>query len=90
MKEPKSNLPYTNTIVNRNIINWNNSTIDLCKLEHEEDAEYIIQACNNFPKAVELLRKFTEIGSLSSDENLSKICLLDVEVDEFLKEIENV
>jgi hypothetical protein len=48
-----------------------------------QDSDYVVKACNNFPKAIELLRLYHKGASCKERIYLS-------EVDEFLKEIENV
>jgi hypothetical protein len=49
----------------------------------KETAEYIVQACNNFPKAIELLKESKSFKRIVDYERWIKI------VEEFLKNIED-
>lgn len=94
MKKPKSNIPYVVGVVAPNEIYWNFSTIKLAELRFEEDAAYIVEACNNFPKAVELLndlKKFCDIvatGRELDEYAWRKSNELKLQYDKFLKKIE--
>lgn len=51
-----------------------------------KDAEYIVHACNNYPKAIELLNRIYEDNkSYINDDEPS----LELEIKEFLKQIQN-
>ena len=51
-------------------------------ISYEEDHKYFLQACNNFPRAIELLKKIIEIIDPNSDD------FIELGINEFLKEIE--
>lgn len=46
----------------------------------KQDAKYIVQACNNFPKAVDLLNKIIHESFIETE--------FDEEIEEFLKSLE--
>lgn len=52
-------------------------------LNDKADSEYIVQACNNFPKAVELLKKSEFYLSSFVEDKVAE------EIREFLKSLEN-
>ncbi len=54
----------------------------VCMELYKQDAEYLVQACNNFPRAIELLKKIIEIIDPNSDD------FIELGINEFLKEIE--
>lgn len=79
MKTPKSKLPWKQgpSYVGE-IYSTSFSTETVCKHLYDEDTEYIIQACNNFPKAIQLLRDTKDYYNPSNTEM----------IDKFLKEID--
>lgn len=85
MKEPKSKLPWklrADTLENEEGVSiiWGDR-YGSGEIEGEtEDLEYILQACNNFPKAIQFLKDTRNYYNPSNIEM----------IDEFLKEIENV
>lgn len=92
MKEPKSKLPWKGEDIddlksnNKKIIDTGYSNADCLP----EDFDYIIQACNNFPKAVELLKESVlQLEYLNSFERehgtTNKVLLM---LSEFLKSLE--
>ena len=87
MKEPKSKLPwkidepgpYMHIMIN-SADEW--PVLDVVSMQFE-DKEYTVQACNNFPKAVELLELFrTSFSAEDRRKNYLKI-------EEFLKSLED-
>jgi len=53
-----------------------------------QDAEYIVEACNNFPEAVELLKEgLDQLQSWKRDDEEDSFTMKRIE--EFLKEINN-
>lgn len=62
----------------------------VCQDLYREDAEYLVQACNNFPKAIELIQECRDfINMIPNDrEGVNHYEILK-RVDEFLKEIES-
>ena len=88
MKEPKSKLPFE--VINGSLKDSAGEWLTSGSEDngdfywYDEDVEYIAEACNNYPKAIELLRLYHKGASCKEKLYLS-------EVDEFLKEIgENV
>ena len=72
----------------------------VCQDLYREDAEYLVQACNNFPKSVQLLNQITEDltalqshpDDLSHDQLMvfyDRMCANVTNIEEFLKEIES-
>jgi hypothetical protein len=53
--------------------------------ERRQDAEYIVEACNNYPKAIELIQRLYETTPVGVKAWIDK---LNKEVGEFLKSIE--
>jgi hypothetical protein len=99
MKEPKSELPWKfedveqisyykktySRVVASNRGSWdvmNNLDYYPDPVE-KEDMEYIVQACNNFPKAIELLKESKSFKRIIDYERWIK------GVEEFLKSIED-
>lgn len=62
----------------------------VCQDLYTKDAEYLVQACNNFPKAIELIQECRDfINMIPNDrEGVNHYEILK-RVDEFLKEIES-
>lgn len=92
MLEPKFKLPWsitneTNELVDASYYSIFSATHDNTAITDEVDGNYIVQACNNFPKAVGLLKEFIfeweNSGSPKYDlDNLSD------KIQEFLKSLE--
>lgn len=61
----------------------------VCQDLYSNDAEYLVQACNNFPKSIELLKECARfMNTVPNDkEGINHYEILK-RVDEFLKEIE--
>ena len=93
MKKPKSELPWRFEHCEKydRVVDANNSTWDdvMNNLDYypdpveKEDMEYIVQACNNFPKAIELLKESKSFKRIIDYERWIK------RVEEFLKSIED-
>lgn len=88
MKKPKSELPWKANECKDDIVDQKDTPLYTsadcpggCYFYEKEDVEYIVQACNNFPKAIELLRLYHKGATCKEKLYLS-------EVGEFLKEIE--
>ena len=76
-KQPKSKLPWF--ILGHGVGNKEGFITE--NVEHTNDLVYIIQATNNYPKAVELLKKCIDDGQIYSAS-------FENEIIEFLKSIE--
>ncbi len=57
----------------------------VCQDLYSEDAEYLVLACNNFPKSIELLQDTVKEYYKDPESLYSRIQI----IEEFLKEIEN-
>lgn len=57
----------------------------VCMELYKQDSEYLVQACNNFPKSVELLNKIVAEYYKDPESLYSRIQI----IEEFLKEIES-
>jgi hypothetical protein len=95
MKQPKSKLPWSLVLDNKSGFYDKEHNCFLVTDDYvgDEDLKYIVQACNNFPKAVELLNRLktaysTNCKESNDDGSINGWGLL-VEVEEFLKEIDN-
>ena len=80
MKEPKSKLPFRA----KGLAGWilDEKSTYVCEVKHDVDREYIVQACNNFPKAIELLQwLIDQDGNKYNGDNYTKI-------NRFLKSLE--
>lgn len=54
-------------------------------LMKEQDRKYMLQACNNFPKAIELLREAADrFSSAAWDENVGIYSDYSKQIEEFL------
>lgn len=90
MKKPITELPWYANMYGiasskNNLENWSYDVIggsydglEACK----DDLLYIEEACNNFPKAVELLKKLIELEAIGVSQYES-------EVNSFLKQLNN-
>lgn len=99
MKQPRSKLPFVDTSIycaGFCQISDSNAIEIFDEGLYYNDLHYILQACNNFPKAIELLNQCQEIiqefedikwrnneSPFSIDEDLIS------ELNEFLEKIEN-
>ncbi len=67
MKQPISPLPWTYNDLDDTIIDIEGSNV--VEVEYAnisaDDVNYMLEACNNFPRAVELLRRVLVIPDLS-------------------------
>lgn len=86
MKQPKSALPWNlgdsakaNTSADIECKGW---VVVMGEDIMQQDAEYIVEACNNYPKAVELLK--TLMGHIYTAEERKKT---RQKIDSFLSEI---
>ena len=99
MKQPKSKLPFKSEKCFAELKNGENcwcSTLVSSDVENnniipygeacKQDVEYIVGTCNNFPKAVELLREV--VTTYEHSDNLSDLYFQVGEINKFLKEIE--
>ncbi len=75
MKEPKSKLPL------KEIKDAKGK--EMAFIHSLKDTKYILQACNRFPKAIELLKE--SLGMLSRE---GYQVLLGKDIEEFLKSLE--
>jgi hypothetical protein len=94
MKQPKSKLPFQ--IIGEPcpiLQDVNERTV--CDDMYTRDAEYIVEACNNYSKAIELLKRSKQDLDLlmstighprTPDGGKSK---LQIEIEKFLKSIED-
>jgi hypothetical protein len=93
MKEPLNKLPwelYNNT--GFITIESTEPNLDECACQdlYIKDAEYLIQACNNFPKSIELLKECKSfIGMISANREEINYYELLKRLDKFLKKVEN-
>lgn len=82
MKNPKSILPWKGTCFDdfqsdkKDIINAGYTNI----CGEIEDFDYILQACNNFPRAIELLKNAADWDLIGSE--------IGIEINEFLNSLE--
>lgn len=90
MRQPKSELPWIGEDFDD--LKSHNNTNYICDSGYNnifcepEDFQYLKEACNNYPKAIELLK----LCSLYID-NVKNVSIDNVQpkLDEFLKQIEN-
>ena len=87
MLQPKSLLPWsianeTDELVDANYYSIFGATHDDTATTDEVDGKYIVQACNNFPKAIELLEEYQSIKIVGD------LIKFDKKVEEFLKSLE--
>lgn len=62
----------------------------VCMELYKQDSEYLVQACNNFPKAIELIQECRDfINMIPNDRGGVNHYEILKRVDEFLKEIES-
>lgn len=94
MLEPKSKLPWsitneTNELVDASYYSIFGATHDNTAITDEVDGNYIVQACNNFPKAVELLKRFGwYLDSINTQHDLEGLNNWNKTIKEFLKSLE--
>jgi predicted nucleotide-binding protein (sugar kinase/HSP70/actin superfamily) len=87
MLQPKSLLPWsitneTDELVDASYYSIFGATHDDTATTDEVDGKYIVQACNNFPKAVELLEESKSFKRIADYEKWIK------RVEEYLKSLE--
>ena len=82
MKEPISKLPWNNDNDIEVLLDADNGGVG--HEFYEQDVKYIVQACNNFPKAIELLHKATGSNYLSQ----GLVDELHEEINTFLTQLE--
>jgi hypothetical protein len=92
MLKPKSLLPWsitneTDELVDASYYSIFGATHDDTATTDEVDGKYIVQACNNFPKAIELLKEFIFEWENSGSPKYDLDKLSD-KVQEFLKSLE--
>jgi predicted nucleotide-binding protein (sugar kinase/HSP70/actin superfamily) len=85
--KPKSLLPWsitneTNELVDAGYYSIFGATHDDTATTDEVDGKYIVQACNNFPKAIELLKESKSFKRIADYEKWIK------KVEEYLKSLE--
>lgn len=88
MKQPISKLPFKHECSLSETINilGSNYTGSVGNINSKKDLEYIVEACNNYPKCIELLTECLirmELSRISNDEDIVE------QVNEFLNSIEN-
>lgn len=95
MKEPKSKLPWKlfNNDEDQCWIESGKKPFEFAVVEMEEaacleDAEYIVQACNNFPKAIELLKKAEEFMNAVPNKKYGNNYEILFDIGTLLKEID--
>ncbi len=99
MKKPKNLLPW---MLSKSDLNVDTYSYQIEQIQDEnlviadipceevgdkQDAEYIVQACNNFPKAVELLTKLSDqLHDPKISHDLDAFLIQDLDL--FLKELD--
>jgi hypoxanthine phosphoribosyltransferase len=90
MIKPKSELPWK--VIKDNTAGIYDIKGDCFLITDEyykdEDLDYIIHCCNNYPKAIELLEKINDYYDLEHDFKDKRVEMdIHFEIEDFLKEI---
>lgn len=79
MLQPYCALPFKSTIIKGKLYITDSSGTSLANVAYDSDAEYISNACNNYPNCVKILNKISDFNDGKGEYDFSTLSDSDKE-----------